>query len=48
MRRKSEQGSAAVEYALIASLVALIIVPTMKIIGTNMETVFNHIITALK
>jgi pilus assembly protein Flp/PilA len=40
---RDEDGVTAIEYALIASLIALAIVATVKALGTTLSTVFNTI-----
>jgi pilus assembly protein Flp/PilA len=43
-----ESGVTAIEYALIASLIAVFIVAALQVVGTNLSTVFNEIGTTLK
>jgi pilus assembly protein Flp/PilA len=43
-----ESGVTAIEYALIASLIAVAIIGAVTTIGTNMTTVFNEISAQLK
>ena len=43
-----ESGVTAIEYALIASLIAVFIVAVLQVVGTNLSTVFNEIGTTLK
>jgi len=38
----------AIEYALIASLIAVFIIAAVQLVGTNLSTVFNEIGTTLK
>ena len=40
---KSQTGVTAVEYGLIASLVAVVIIAGITLLGTNLEAVFNYI-----
>ncbi|KAB7738882.1 Flp family type IVb pilin [Parvibaculum sedimenti] len=40
---KSESGVTAVEYGLIASLVALAIIVGAGLLGTNLNSLFNYI-----
>jgi pilus assembly protein Flp/PilA len=43
-----ESGVTAIEYALIASLIAVAIIGAVTTIGTNMTTVFGEISAQLK
>ena len=43
-----ESGVTAIEYALIASLIAVAIIGVVTTVGTNVSTVFNEIGTSLK
>jgi pilus assembly protein Flp/PilA len=40
---ESERGVTAVEYGLIASLIALAIIVAVKLVGTNLGGLFNYI-----
>ena len=40
---KSESGVTAIEYGLIAALVAVAIVTAVTLVGTNLTTVFNNV-----
>jgi pilus assembly protein Flp/PilA len=40
---RDEDGISAIEYALLASLIALAIVSTVSTLGTNMKTIFTNI-----
>ena len=42
-----EEGVIAIEYGLIVALIAVVIVASVKLIGTNLTTVFAAINTAL-
>jgi pilus assembly protein Flp/PilA len=42
-----EKGVTAIEYGLIASLVAVVIITAVTLVGTNLSTVFNTIATKL-
>ncbi len=44
---RSEAGVTAIEYALIAMLVALVIIAGVTLIGTNLATIFNVVATKL-
>ena len=39
----SEQGVTAIEYGLIASLIALAIIVAVTLVGTNLSGLFNYI-----
>ena len=43
-----EFGVTAIEYALIASLIAVFIIVAVQAVGTQVSTVFNEISTTLK
>jgi pilus assembly protein Flp/PilA len=45
---KNENGATAIEYALIASLVGLVIVTGVQGVGTKVKTVFTEVGAALK
>ena len=45
---KDESGATAIEYALIASGIALVIITAVKGIGTRLNTTFSSISTQLK
>jgi pilus assembly protein Flp/PilA len=40
---KSEQGVTAIEYGLLASLIAVAIITAMTLVGTNLTSTFNTI-----
>lgn len=42
-----EQGATAVEYGMMVALIAAIIVTTVASIGTNLNTAFGTVLTAL-
>jgi pilus assembly protein Flp/PilA len=44
---KDEAGVTAIEYGLIASLIAVVIITAVTLVGTNLTTQFNAIATAL-
>ena len=44
----NELGATAIEYALIASLIAVFIITAVQTVGTKVSTVFNEIGTTLK
>ena len=41
------QGATAIEYALIAAGIAVVIITAVNLIGTNLTSTFNTIATAL-
>ncbi len=43
-----KSGVTAIEYALIASLIAVFIIVAVQAVGTQVSTVFNEIATTLK
>ena len=43
-----ESGVTAIEYALIASLIAVVIITGVTLVGTKVSTVFNEVGTTLK
>ena len=45
---KNEDGATAIEYALIASLIAIFIVAAVQLVGTQVSTVFTEVGGALK
>src|SRR5271166_214768 len=45
---RAEDGATAIEYALIASLIAVVILGAGQIVGTNISTVFTEVGAALK
>jgi len=45
---KDEAGVTAIEYGLLASLIAVVIITAVTNIGTNLNTKFTAISTALK
>jgi pilus assembly protein Flp/PilA len=54
MRRKlaaflaDESGATAIEYGLIAAGIAVVIIPVVKGLGSNLKTTFGSISSALK
>lgn len=44
---KNEEGATAVEYGLIAALIAVAILSTVTSLGTQLKAVFNEILTAV-
>ena len=43
-----ESGVTAIEYALIASLIAVFIIAAIQLVGTQVSTVFNEVGNTLK
>jgi pilus assembly protein Flp/PilA len=43
-----ESGVTAIEYALIASLIAVFIIVAVQLVGTNLSTVFSEVGNTLK
>jgi pilus assembly protein Flp/PilA len=44
----NRQGATAIEYALIASLISIVIVTAVALIGTSVGNLFNSVATALE
>ena len=44
---RDESGATAIEYGLIAALIAVVIISALSTIGTNLTTSFNRIGTSL-
>ncbi|PMS22117.1 Flp family type IVb pilin [Trinickia dabaoshanensis] len=44
---REEDGAAAIEYGLLAGLIAVAIITTVTFIGTSLNTVFGYVQTAL-
>jgi pilus assembly protein Flp/PilA len=45
--RRDDRGTTAVEYALIATLIAVVIVAVVASIGTELNTMFTNVANAL-
>ena len=45
---KNESGATAIEYGLIAALIAVVIITGVTAVGTKLSTTFNTISTNLK
>ncbi|AWN44241.1 Flp family type IVb pilin [Methylobacterium durans] len=43
-----ESGATAIEYGMIAALIAVVIIGTLKIIGTKLNTAFTNISNQLQ
>ena len=44
---KDESGATAIEYGLIAALIAVVIIGALQLIGTNLNTKLGAVATAL-
>jgi pilus assembly protein Flp/PilA len=44
---RDESGATAIEYGLIAALIAVVIIGTLQTIGTNLSTKLNSVATSL-
>ena len=44
---KNESGATAIEYGLIAALIAVVIVTAVTLVGTNLSAKFNKIATTI-
>jgi len=44
---QEEEGATAIEYGLIASLIAVVIITAVALVGTNLETTFTQVATHL-
>jgi pilus assembly protein Flp/PilA len=45
---KSEAGATAIEYALIAGFVSIVIVGAVQVIGTRLNVTFSSVATGIK
>ena len=45
---RDESGATAIEYGLIAALIAVVIITGVTAVGTNLSTTFNSLATTLK
>ncbi|MGA9764243.1 MAG: Flp family type IVb pilin [Rhodomicrobium sp.] len=45
LKANSKRGASAVEYGLLAALIALVIIAAVTTLGTNLKTVFTSIST---
>jgi len=45
---RDEEGVTAIEYGLIAALIAVVIITAVTTVGTNLNTIFMKIANALK
>ena len=44
---KNEDGATAIEYGLIAALIAVAAIAAFQLVGTNLSTIFNTVATKL-
>jgi len=44
---KDRQGATAIEYGLIAALIAVVIITVLRTVGTDLSSVFNNVATNL-
>ena len=44
---KREKGATAVEYGLMVALIAVAIITTVGLLGTNLSTMFNNVATKI-
>lgn len=44
---RDDQGVTAIEYGLIAALIAVVIITAVKLVGTDLNLVFNKVAAAL-
>ncbi len=44
---RDEEGVTAIEYGLIAALIAIVIIGAVTLVGENLSTVFTSVATAL-
>ena len=44
---KDDSGATAIEYGLIAALIAVVVITTVRTVGTNLKTTFTSVATAL-
>lgn len=40
---KDDEGVTAIEYGLIASLIAVVIIASVQLVGTNLDAIFDYI-----
>jgi pilus assembly protein Flp/PilA len=44
---RDESGATAIEYGLIAALIAVVILAAVKVVGTSLSTTFNTVANSL-
>ena len=45
---RDESGATAIEYGLIAALIAVVIIGAVQVVGTNLSTTFTTVSTSIK
>jgi pilus assembly protein Flp/PilA len=45
---REEDGVTAIEYGLIAALIAVVIIATVRVVGTDLAAIFTRVATALE
>jgi len=45
---RDESGATAIEYGLIAALIAVVIITALQLVGTNLNSKFNTVATSLR
>jgi len=45
--RDNDRGATAVEYGLMVALIAIVIIVAVKLLGTNLSTLFNKTATSV-
>ena len=45
---RDESGATAIEYGLIAALIAVVIITALQLVGTNLSTTFNTVAGKIK
>ncbi|MBM3525870.1 MAG: Flp family type IVb pilin [Alphaproteobacteria bacterium] len=43
----TRKGATAIEYGLLAALIAVVIIAAVQVVGTNLSVVFNKVANAL-
>ena len=43
-----QSGATAIEYGLIAALIAVVIITALQLVGTNLNSQFNSVATSLR
>jgi len=44
---EDERGATAVEYGLMVALIAVVVIGAVRLIGTNLNTIFNNVAAAI-
>ena len=44
---REEEGATAVEYAIMAGLIAVVIVVAVQLVGTNLNSLFESVLTGM-